>query len=363
MADTDITYRELREQLSLYKQNSKEYQDILLKMQAISRANPIEPIVKFPKMEAKTTTDEGLMTPEELAKLQAGLDEADRIREENRQKDLRGEELYQEGIKQLKQAGLDFAVNVINEQIAKSFEGQIESINNLKQAQLDAIAEEEEALLTSYENRRIGKRELEESQKKLAEQRIAAEKKAEKELNDIKRKQDLQKRVSALFEIALNTYRAVSAILADPFVFQYDKPRLIAQAIALGGIQAAGVLATPLPKYKKGTLSVPGVGTDDSQLALLQPGEAVIPTDTNRRYKTAISAIYNNKINPEELNRWVTMRLKGSVSEGADRSVVAHLATSDLYSLSRMMKKNDGVYVKNIGELAAVFESLSNPRR
>ena len=57
------------------------------------------------------------------------------------------------------------------------------------------------------------------------------------------------------------------------------------------------------------------------------------------------------------------MRLKGSVSEGTDRSVVAHLATSDLYSLSRMMKKNDGVYVKNIGELAAVFESLSNPRR
>lgn len=362
IADTDITYRELREQLGLYEQNSKEYQDILLKMQAVARTIDLTPVIKTPKLE-KDTTDGGLLTPEQLKALTAGLDEADRLREESRLKDINGEKRKQEAIKELQQAGLDFTINILQQQFEKSFQDQSDIINEQKQIQLDAIAEEEEALLTSYENRRIGKRELEEQQKKLALDRIAAEKKAEKELNDIRRKQDLAKRSIALFEIAINTARAISAISADPTVPQGVKPFLIASAIALGGIQTATVLATPLPKYKKGTLSVPGTGTDDSQLALLQPGEAVIPTDTNRRYKTAISAIYNNKINPEELNRWVTMRLKGSVSEGTDRALTARLDTSDLYSLSRMMKKNDGVYVKNIGELAAVFESLSNPRR
>lgn len=361
IADTEITQRELKEQLALYKQNSKEYQDILLKLQAITRSIDLTPVVKTPKLEK--TADEGLLTPEEQAALQAGLDAANKAREEYAQKVINTNEKIAASTKALQNELLNFAVVVVGDQLTKSFEEQMSAIDEMKQYQLEAIAEEEEALLTSYENRRIGKRELEEQQKKLAEQRIAAEKKAEKELNEIRRKQDISKRAMALFEIALNTYRAVTAILADPTVLTTAKPGLIASAIALGGVQAAGVLAQPLPKYKKGTLSVPGTGTDDSQLALLQPGEAVIPTDTNRRYKTAISAIYNNKINPEELNRWVTMRLKGSVSEGSDRSVTAHLSTTDLYSLSRMMKKNDGVYVKNIGELAAVFESLSNPRR
>jgi hypothetical protein len=37
--------------------------------------------------------------------------------------------------------------------------------------------------------------------------------------------------------------------------------------------------------------------------------------------------------------------------------------TSDLYALGRIMKKNDGVYVRNIGELAALITDSYNPRR
>ena len=362
IADTEITQRELKEQLELFKDNKEKYQEILLKLQAFTRTIDLTPVVKTPKIE-KDTTDGGLLSPEDLKALQDGLDEADRARKAYAEKVKNTNEQLAQSDKNLQNEILNFTTNVFTEQINKAFEEQMAGIDELKQSQLDAIAEEEEALLTSYENRKIGKRELEEQQKKLALERVAAEKKAEKELNEIRRKQDISKRAMALFDIAINTYRAVSAILGDPTVLTTAKPALIASAIAIGGIQAAGVLAQPLPKYKKGTLSVPGVGSDDSQLSLLQPGEAVIPTDTNRRYKSAISAIYHNKINPEEMNRWVTMRLKGSMSDTSDRAVTARLDTSDLYSLSRMMKKNDGVYVKNIGELAAVFESLSNPRR
>jgi len=212
-------------------------------------------------------------------------------------------------------------------------------------------------LLSSYENRRIGKRELEESQKKLALDRIAAEKKAEKELNELKHKQDLANRNQKLFDIALATLRNS---LEQPGPLG----ALIPYWIGLGAIQAAAVLAQPLPKYKKGTLSVPGVGSEDSHMAMLQPGEAVIPTDTNRRYKTAIEAIYNNKIDPNDINSWVSLRLRGGINEGVNsRPVTAKLETADLYELSRMMKKNNGVYIRNMGDFATIFENMNNPRR
>ena len=259
------------------------------------------------------------------------------------------------------QLALNTGLDIAFQQIDKLFEEQLDRVNRLKEAQLEAITEEEEALTESYENRKIGKRELEEEQERLARQRIAAEKKAEKEVNEIKRKQDIANRAAALFNIGINTWVAISkttaelgAVLAAPLI-----PLLITQ----GAIQAAAVLAQPLPKYKKGTLSVGGVGSEDTELALLQPGEAVIPTDTNRRYHPAIKAIYHGKIKPEDINNFVNLKLRGDYSASDARPVTAKMDTSDLYALGRIMKKNDGVYVRNIGELAALITDSYNPRR
>lgn len=249
--------------------------------------------------------------------------------------------------------GLDIAF----QQIDKIFEEQLDRVDRLKEAQLEAIAEEEEALLESYDNRRIGKRELELEQENLTRKRIAAEKKAEKEIIEIKKKQDLANRAAALFNIAINTAVATTKAAAE------GMPQLIPLYIAQGAIQAAAVLAQPLPKYKKGTLSVGGVGTEDSQLALLQPGEAVIPTETNRRYHPAIKAIYHGKIKPEDINNFVNLKLRGDYSASDARPVTAKMDTSDLYALGRIMKKNDGVYVRNINELAAIIADSYNPRR
>ncbi len=158
------------------------------------------------------------------------------------------------------QLALNTGLDIAFQQIDKLFEEQLDRVNRLKEAQLEAITEEEEALTESYENRKIGKRELEEEQERLARQRIAAEKKAEKEVNEIKKKQDIANRAAALFNIGINTWVAISkttaelgAVLAAPLI-----PLLITQ----GAIQAAAVLAQPLPKYKKGTLSVGGVGSE-----------------------------------------------------------------------------------------------------
>ena len=179
----------------------------------------------------------------------------------------------------------------------------------------------------------------------------------------IRKKQDQAKKYQAIFDIAVSTAKAVMSILGDITVPTFLKPQLIAAAIGIGAVQTAAIIAQPLPKYKKGTLSVGGVGSEDTELALLQPGEAVIPTDTNRKYKTAISAIYHNKIKPEDINGWVNMRLRGDMAQKESGPLTAKLDTSDIYSLSRLMKKNDGVYVKNIGELATIIASMNNPRR
>ena len=53
----------------------------------------------------------------------------------------------------------------------------------------------------------------------------------------------------------------------------------------IGGIQAAAVLATPIPGFKAGTEFVDGkgTGTSDSIPAMLSKGERVVPADINKR--------------------------------------------------------------------------------
>lgn len=264
-----------------------------------------------------------------------------------------------------------------------AFETQLQNINDLKDEQLQAIDDENKKIEEAYANRLIGKRQFELEQERLTKERIKAEEQAEKKLNSIRKKQDIANKAKALFEIYLNTRRSVTAIQADPTIPTVAKPPLISASIIFGGIQAASVLAQPLPKYKKGTLAVMGKsedisyeggrgtmrvvgsGSEDTELALLQPGEAVIPTDTNRKYHPAIKAIYENKIKPQDINQFVTMRLRGDISRDtkAEGPVMAKMDIADLYALGRIMKKNDGVTVKNIKELASIFADSYNPRR
>ena len=350
IAETNIVTRELQAQLDLYKKFGMDTTDIRLKLQEQARNNPIEIVTKFDDTSPAIPEDwEKAATTPVVVPI-----EVDPQLEEN-QKKL--DDLQKELSTAFKDLLQEIASSAIFNPIFQGLEDQIKITEELRDAELEAIKTEEEALLSSYENRRIGKRELEESQKKLALDRVAAEKKAEKELNELKHKQDVANRNQKLFDIALATLRNS---LEQPGPLG----ALIPYWIGLGAVQAAAVLAQPLPKYKKGTLSVPGVGSEDSHMAMLQPGEAVIPTDTNRRYKTAIEAIYNNKIDPNDINSWVSLRLRGGINEGVNsRPVTAKLETADLYELSRMMKKNNGVYIRNMGDFATIFENMNNPRR
>lgn len=119
----------------------------------------------------------------------------------------------------------------------------------------------------------------------------AIEAKYAKDQAKIKRAQTQADKQQALFNIAINTAVAVSKVITQPY--------LIALAIAVGAAQAAVVASKPLPQFAKGTKSVPGVNRGyDSVLAMLQPEEAVIPVDKNKKYKPIINGIIDGTLDP-----------------------------------------------------------------
>ena len=77
---------------------------------------------------------------------------------------------------------------------------------------------------------------------------------------------------------------------------------------AIGATQVALIAAqeNPYQGFHDGTLDVKGgISGRDSVRAMLEPGEAVIPTATNKDYQSAVTAIYNKSIPADVLNGFV----------------------------------------------------------
>ena len=114
---------------------------------------------------------------------------------------------------------------------------------------------------------------------------------------ELKTRQARSDKQAALFNIAINTAQAISK--ANPVV------PLMIFAGATGALQLAAVASRPIPKYKKGTKSVPGVDTgQDSILAMLRPGEAVIPTEKaqNKQYAPIIAGMIDGTFDLKQMN-------------------------------------------------------------
>lgn len=120
---------------------------------------------------------------------------------------------------------------------------------------------------------------------------------------DLKTRQAKAEKQTQLFNIVINTAAAVTksvAIAPETFGLPFS-----AFALATGAIQAGIVASKPIPKYKTGTKSVPGTDTgQDSILAMLRPGEAVIPTEKaqNKQYAPIISGIIDGTFDLKQMN-------------------------------------------------------------
>jgi hypothetical protein len=171
--------------------------------------------------------------------------------------------------------------------------------------------------------------------------KIVSEKEYQRRLKEIKNKQAQDAKKAAIYQATLD----LSAALINALTFKPAEaiPAALIFASVLAAANLAKIIATPIPKFQKGTLSVPGIDMGrDSVHAMLQPGEAVIPVSTNRAYHPTIKAIYEKKISPSEINNFVMSR----TSSGGRQSLTASV---DTYALSRALGKNKTVEVGNAG--------------
>ena len=169
--------------------------------------------------------------------------------------------------------------------------------------------------------------------------KIINEKEYQRRLRELKNKQAQDAKKQAIYQASLD----FSAALINALTFKPAEavPAALIFASVLAAANLAKIIATPVPKFQKGTLAVPGIDMGrDSVHAMLQPGEAVIPVSTNRAYHPTIKAIYEKKISPSEINNFVMSR----TSSAGRQSVTASV---DTYALSRALGKNKTVEVGN----------------
>ena len=161
--------------------------------------------------------------------------------------------------------------------------------------------------------------------------KLVNEKEYQRRLKEIKNKQAQDAKKQAIYQATLD----FSAALINALTFKPANavPASLIFASVLAAANLAKIIATPVPKFQKGTLAVPGVDMGrDSVHAMLQPGEAVIPVATNRAYHPTIKAIYEKKISPSEINNFVMSR----TSSGGKQSITANV---DTYALGRALGK------------------------
>lgn len=198
------------------------------------------------------------------------------------------------------------------------------------------------------------------------EQGLITEETYQARLKEIKNKNAEDTKKAQVFQAILSAAQGIlNALTVPSFPDPTAQVRAVTFAAIVGAANLAKILATPVPKFKDGTLSVPGQDHGrDSVYAMLRPGEAVIPTETNRMYAPTIEAIYRKRIKPSEINAFVLNRMSGKGSIGRDTQVKASV---DTFALGKIMSQNKSVEVANartVGKaIAGEILKAYNPRR
>jgi hypothetical protein len=190
-------------------------------------------------------------------------------------------------------------------------------------------------------------------------QGLITEEKFQKEVGKIRRRQALQDRAFAIFEVTINTAQAISKVLAQGGI---TAPPLIAAFSALGAAQIAAILSAPLPRFKGGTLNFKGgnLDADGGRMAILHPNEAVIPADRNKDYHPTIKALFNRQIKASEINSFVEARLRGKIPQSINAKINSRELSKALANDGTVTIKNEKSLAKRIGtEISNNF----NPRR
>ncbi len=202
-------------------------------------------------------------------------------------------------------------------------DNQIELVSKQRDEENKAIDDKLKANQDAADRELISKKDFMSTEKKLLDQKTANETAAQKKINDLKHKGDVNERIQKLFNIAIATAQGVINYGNNPLTAP-----LIPYVIALGAAQAAFVAAAPLPKYHKGRLAS---YSSSEELAIIRKDETITNPQKSKEYHPSLAAIH-----------------KGSVPAQAMNSFVRNFRMSD-FSGGRSLNSFD--YVKNASEL------------
>lgn len=174
------------------------------------------------------------------------------------------------------------AVSSVNDLMSALFDARIERIEAEQEANTEAGEAEQERIAQLVEQNVITEEEGE-ARKRAAEERTAKKnEELEKKKQQLKYKQAMWDKANSIAQVGISTALAImNALQMKPFPVGIA---MAAIAGAMGAVQLATVLATPIPKYAKGTKDHPGglaiVGDGGRQEVVSYGGNMFLTPDT-----------------------------------------------------------------------------------
>jgi len=257
-------------------------------------------------------------------------------------------------------------LNEINGLFKQASDQRISEIEDLRTAQLESLDQQLADNELLYEQRKITDEQLAEQQKLLAEERVKVEAEAQKKIRAEKKKQATLDKAAALFDIAINTSVAVSKVLAQTGVVS---PALIPLIIAAGALQAAAVIAQPVP-YRKGSKDTGAkghlarVGEEGEELVFMPSNSKVLPARQTKKYSDIIDAMYDNKLDNFIYKNYITPALlaqQNAKENQRSKNFAENIANSITYNQSGLTasdleaQRKRGQYIRNVDEIASAI--------
>ena len=173
-------------------------------------------------------------------------------------------------------------LNAINDLASTIFDAKIERIEAEQDANTEAGEAEQERITELVEKNVITEEEGEARKRAAADRTQKKEEELEKKKQQLKYKQAVWDKANQLAQAGINTAMSITQTAAQ-LGFPAAIP-FIAIAGAMGAIQIATILATPIPKYAKGTKDHPGglaiVGDGGRQEVVSYGGNMFLTPDT-----------------------------------------------------------------------------------
>jgi peroxiredoxin len=245
---------------------------------------------------------------------------------------------------------------------------QLAQINETTQAEIEQLDTLGKYNQEQLDKRQISEREFANRQKKLEEEKIKAQEAADKKSREIKRKAAILDKAAAIFQIIIDTARAIAEV--SPVV------PLMALAAATGAAQTAIVVAQPIP-YKKGTKRAKGglsqvdeegseaiLRVREGRLTMLDQGDKVLPAHKTVTYGKVLDTMFDGTFDKHYMKKEMAPRLvkQRQLHEKAEKKSFARNISESLVINSQLntdpiaRQLGKGVNISNLDELYNIID-------